>query len=247
MKQSAKFLAFLAAAIALPAAPPAAADKKPTTQPAATRPARPKKPSRWEGHIRRFEAGDKKNPPPKGAALFLGSSSIVHWNTKKWFPRHVTINRGFGGSQVADSLQFAERILTPYQPRIVVFYAGDNDIAARKTPERVLADYKALVAKARAKLPKVTFVFVAIKPSLRRWKLWPKMKQANELIEKFSRSDPRLLYLDIAKPMLGADGIPRKELFVKDGLHLSAKGYELWTSLVLPHLGKPDKPAPAKP
>lgn len=249
MKQSRKTVAVLATTVAFLAALPPAPARPPTTRPAGpatTRPAPTTRPNRWEGHIRRFEARDRKSPPPKGAILFLGSSSIVHWDTKRCFPSHGTINRGFGGSQIADSLRFSERILIPYQPRIVVFYAGDNDIAAGKTPRQVLADYKALVAKARVKHPRVTFVFVAIKPSLRRWTLWPKMKQANEMVERFSRPDPRLLYLDVAGPMLGPDGAPRKELFVRDGLHLSPKGYELWTSLLLPLLGKPDRAAPAQ-
>ncbi len=206
-------------------------------------PAPPKKPpSRWEKHIQRFEAADKKTPPPKGAVLFLGSSSIVRWNTKKLLPDYTTINRGFGGSQIADSLQYADRILIPYAPRLVVFYAGDNDIAAGKTPEQVLADYKALTAKVHAKLPKTRFIFVAIKPSISRWRLWEKMARANRMIAEFGRRDKRLGYLDIATPMLGADGKVKRSLLVSDGLHLSKAGYALWTSLVTPLLGPADKP-----
>jgi len=201
-----------------------------------------KKPSRWENHIRRFEAADRKAAPPKGAILFLGSSSIVHWDTKKWFPKHVTINRGFGGSEIADSLEFADRILIPYRPRTIVFYAGDNDIARGKTPEQVLADYKALVAKVHARLPKTRFIYVAIKPSRARWSLWPTMRRANALIAALGpqRSDPRLVYLDIATPTLTGDGMPpAKKWFVKDGLHLSPEGYKLWTSHAGPLIGEP--------
>ena len=200
-----------------------------------------KKPNRWERNIQRFEASDKTKAPPKGKVLFLGSSSIVRWNTDRLFPKHTTINRGFGGSQISDSLEFAGRILLPYRPRTVVFYAGDNDIAAGKSPKQVVEDYKSLVATTHSTLPKTKFVFVAIKPSLRRWSLWGKMKQANEAIAAFSKSDPRLEYLDIATPMLGDDGKPKKELLAKDGLHLSDEGYKLWTSLTGPLIGKPDK------
>jgi lysophospholipase L1-like esterase len=200
-----------------------------------------KKPSRWEKNIKRFEARDKTNPPPKDKILFLGSSSIVRWKTDALFPNHTTINRGFGGSQISDSLEFADRILLPYQPRTVVFYAGDNDVASGESSQQVVDDYKALVTKTHAALPKTKFVFVAIKPSLARWNIWPKMKQANEAIAAFSKSDPRLEYLDIATPMLGADGKPKRELLSKDRLHLSAEGYRLWTSLTLPLIGKPDK------
>jgi len=198
-----------------------------------------RKPNRWEGAIRRFEQRDRTKSPPKGEILFLGSSSIVRWDTARRFDGYKTINRGFGGSQISDSLEFADRILIPYRPRTVVFYAGDNDIAADETPQQVADDYKALVARVHRKLPRVEFIFVAIKPSLRRWKLWDRMKQANEMIARFSDSDTRLKYLDIATPMLGADGKPRKELLAADGLHLSEEGYRLWTSLTRPLLGKP--------
>ena len=233
----------IAAAVAAPISPAAAKDADRRT------PAPPNKPaSRWEKHIKRFEAADKKAPPPKGAVLFLGSSSIVRWNTQKLFPHHTTINRGFGGSQIADSLQYVDRILIPYAPRLVVFYAGDNDIAAKKTPEQVLADYKALVAKVHVKLPQTRFIFVAIKPSISRWRLWKQMEQANRLIADFGRHDRRLVFLDIAKPMLGPDGKVKRTLLVSDGLHLSKEGYALWTSLVTPLLGPPETPVkPEKP
>ena len=192
--------------------------------------------SRYEKAIRAFEAADKTSPPRPGQILFLGSSSIRRWDTAKSFPRHRTINRGFGGSQVSDSVAFVNRIVTPYRPRAIVFYAGDNDIKAGESPETVLADYKQLVAAVRAKLPETRFVYVAIKPSLARWELWPKMKRANDMIRALGKDDSRLRFVDIATPMLGPDGKPKEDLFVEDGLHLSDKGYALWTSLVLPHL-----------
>jgi len=192
--------------------------------------------SRWEKAIRAFEAADKTSPPPAGQILFLGSSSIRRWDTAKSFPAHRTINRGFGGSQVSDSVAFVDRIVIPYRPRVIVFYAGDNDIKAGESPETVLADYRKLVAAVHAKLPKTRFVYVAIKPSLARWKLWPKMKQTNTLIRALGKDDPRLSFVDVATPMLAPNGKPKKDLFAKDGLHLSDKGYALWKTLVLPHL-----------
>ena len=197
---------------------------------------------RWESAMRRFEAQDKQKPPGKGQVLLLGSSSIRGWDHRKWFPDIETINRGFGGSQIADSLQYADRIILPYRPRLIVFYAGDNDVAAKKTPQRVFADYKALVAKVARTLPRTRWFYVAIKPSLSRWNLWPKMREANRLIEAFSRGDERLTFVDIGTPMIGRDGRPSKGLFKRDGLHLNEAGYALWTSLVgkaagLPHEG----------
>jgi lysophospholipase L1-like esterase len=192
--------------------------------------------NRWEAAIRNFEAQDRKQMPPAGGILFVGSSSIVRWDVEKHFPHLPVINRGFGGSQIADSLHFADRIILPYRPKVIVLYAGDNDIAAGKSPRQVAADYRALVKKVRDALPKVRIVFVAIKPSIRRWHLVDKMREANRLIQAITAKDDRLVYVDVDPPMIGHDGKPRPELFAPDGLHLSAEGYKLWSSLVRPRL-----------
>jgi len=203
---------------------------------AATRAGTPPKPSRWEKTIQHIEARDKKSPPPKGEILLCGSSSARGWNVQKYFPNLKVTNRGFGGSQVHDSTQFADRIILPFQPRIILLYAGDNDIASGKAPELVFENFKLFVAKIHAALPKTKIVYIAIKPSTARWRMVEKMRAANRLIADHTKTDERLAYVDIDTPMIGKDGKPRAELLAKDGLHLSPAGYELWTSLVMPHL-----------
>ena len=193
-------------------------------------------PDRWESAIRKFEAADKDAPPPSGAALFIGSSSIRMWDVRRSFPKLEIIRRGFGGSQIEDSIRYADRIVIPYAPSVVVLYAGDNDIAAGKTPETVHADFVRFTRAVHEKLPDTRIAFIAIKPSLARWKLVPAMRDANARIRRTIDTDSRLSYIDIDTPMIGDDGRPRPELFVRDGLHLSAKGYELWASRVRPHL-----------
>lgn len=193
-------------------------------------------PKRWEPAIARFEAHDREHPPAPGGVMFLGSSSIRMWDLDKWFPELDAVNRGFGGSQIEDSLFFAERIVMPHKPRAIVFYAGDNDIAAGKSPEKVFADYQTFVARIHKDLPETKIVYVAIKPSIRRWNLVGSMREANRMIEEFSSKEELLEYVDVDSPMIGDDGRPREELFLQDGLHLSDEGYRIWTELVMPHL-----------
>jgi len=197
---------------------------------------KPKGPDRWESMIAIFEVEDKEHPPEEGGIMFLGSSSIRMWDLEKWFPGLPVVNRGFGGSQIEDSLFYAERIVIPRKPRVVVFYAGDNDIAAGKTPERVFADYRAFVAKVHKHLSETKIIYVAIKPSIKRWNLVEPMRKANRMIEELSSKDELLEYIDVDTPMIGTDGRPRKELFIKDGLHMSDEGYKIWTDLVMPHV-----------
>jgi len=198
----------------------------------------------YEPAIRAFEARDRTNPPPKDAVLFIGSSSIRLWtNAPAQFPDHPIINRGFGGSHVSDSVMFVERIVIPYAPKLILLYAGDNDLAGGKSPTRVLADFKEFVKKVHDQLPQSKIAFIAIKPSPSRAKLMPQGREANGLIRDFIATDDRLLYVDIFTPMLDADGNPREELFVKDRLHLNAEGYKLWAGIVKPVL---DKVAPPR-
>ena len=108
---------------------------------------------RWESTIAAFEEADKNNHP-LGGIVFIGSSSIRGWKTlKQDFPRHPVINRGFGGSEIIDSIHFADRIVVPYKPSHVLLYAGDNDMSRGKTPEIILAHFKQFVETVSDKLP----------------------------------------------------------------------------------------------
>src|ERR1051326_3649532 len=191
--------------------------------------------SRWEKTIAAFEQQDKDKPPPTNAIVFVGTSSIRLWDLKKSFPDREVINRGFGGSQLADSVYFADRLVTKHAPRLVVLYAGDNDIAAGKTPEQVAADFRAFVQAVHKGLPRTKVLYLSIKPSVLRWKLWDKMQKANALIEAECKKHEGVTFVSVVRPMLGEDGKPRKELFQADGLHLNAKGYEVWARVLKPY------------
>jgi lysophospholipase L1-like esterase len=189
----------------------------------------------WEPEISAFEASDRTSPPPKNAVVFVGSSSIRLWTgLEADFPGTPVVNRGFGGSQLPDSTHFAGRIVTPYRPRTIVLYAGDNDLASGRTPEQVADDFREFVRRARADLPKVKIVFVSIKPSPARVQLLPRMRETNDRIRREIEQGKRLAYVDVFTPMLGADGAPRPELFGPDGLHMNRAGYALWAARLRP-------------
>jgi lysophospholipase L1-like esterase len=193
-------------------------------------------PSRFESEIRAFEAWDRQNSFPPRAVLFVGSSSIRKWQSADGFPELPVINRGFGGSHVSEVNHFAERIVFKYSPRVIVFYAGDNDIADGKSPERVFHDFAAFAELVHSRLPETRLVYLPIKPSLARWNKWPQMMAANSLAETYARDHAWLTYVDTATPMLGSDDRPRAELFVEDGLHMNAEGYRLWNEKLRPLL-----------
>lgn len=190
-------------------------------------------PEKWAKDIEKLTANDAAHPPPQNAVVFVGSSSIVKWTSlEKDFPDQKVINRGFGGSELADSVFYADKVVLPYHPRVVVLYAGDNDLNAGKAPETVAADFKAFCGKIHAALPQTRVVFIAVKPSPSRWKIREQGEKANALIRAYCAEDQRRVFVDVWQPMLDAKGEPRPELFVADMLHMNAKGYEIWTPLV---------------
>lgn len=191
------------------------------------------RPKRWTEAIQKFKQADNAKPPKPGGVVFVGSSSIRLWDLEKCFPKKQFINRGFGGSEICDSVHYFDTLVARHQPKIVVLYAGDNDVAGGKKSGQVVRDFRAFDAKLKESLPASRLIYIAIKPSLSRWNLSDEMNRANQLIASLCNKEPkRLTFLDIWKPMLGPDGKPRKELFQDDGLHLDDKGYELWTSLL---------------
>jgi beta-glucanase (GH16 family) len=194
--------------------------------------AQPAGPERFAAEIRAFEEADLKAPPAPGGVLFVGSSTVRMWKTREAFPDLAPINRGFGGSQFADATHYADRIVWPYRPRAVVVYSGDNDVAAGRSPERVAEDAAAFVARVRERLPETRILILSIKPSVKRWALWPKMKEANARIRAMCLDAPRLRFLDAAAPMIEAGEPPPADLFVDDGLHLSPKGYAILNRVV---------------
>ena len=196
---------------------------------------------KWEKEIATFEEMDRAKPPPTGAILFVGSSSIRLWKTlAQDFPRHRVINRGFGGSEMADSAHFADRIVLPYQPRMVVIYAGGNDINNGKSPEQVFEAFKELTGKIRTALPETTVACISIAGNPARWKQVEKVKAANALIAAYCAANPNMKFIDVFPSMLGSDNLPRPEIFVADQLHMNEEGYRIWTGIVRDYLPEPD-------
>jgi lysophospholipase L1-like esterase len=192
--------------------------------------------ARWEKDIAAFAKSDNENPPPKNGVVFVGSSSIRLWDLKKSFPAMPVINRGFGGSHLADVVHFVGMLVIKHQPRLVVLYAGENDIAAGAGPARVSGDFREFVKIVHKELPETEIIYLSIKASVARWKIVGELQTANRLIEEECKKDRLLRFVDVATPLLGDDGKPRRELFAGDGLHLNEKGYVIWASILKPLL-----------
>lgn len=196
----------------------------------------PRDPARWEPDVATFEKRDRQNPPPQGGIVFVGASSIVRWNVAEFFPDFTAVNRGFGGSEMADATHFAARTVLPYEPRIVVLYPGENDIARGVAPEAVAWAFERFVATVQGALPQTRILVIGLKPTPARWRFNDQMLETNRRLREIAGRHDRITYVSVEKAMLGPHGMPRPDLFIEDGQHMTRAGYEIWTDIVRPHL-----------
>ena len=195
--------------------------------------------AKWEKAVAAFEAADKTNPPPKGAVLFVGSSTIVRWKSLAAdFPATTVLNRGFGGNQIKDCTHYAGRMIFPYAPRAIFLRAGGNDLNAGWPVGEVFADFKAFVAKVRGRFPGLPIYFISLSPTIKRLEQVAAGNQLNDLVAAYCKTERGLTYIDTRNITLDAAGKVRPELFVADMLHFNDEGYKLLTAAVRPFVPK---------
>lgn len=198
------------------------------------------KPPYWND-IQAFKKQDSTAFPGTGKILFVGSSSFTKWkDVQDYFPSYPIVNRGFGGSTLLDVTRYESDVIFPYQPKQIVIYCGENDIAndSSVTGKMAFERFKKLFTDIRLKFPGVPVVYISMKPSPSRWHMRDRVMEGNSRIKKFLKKKRNTVFVSVWNDMLGTDGEPVKELFVEDRLHMNAKGYAIWQRLLEPYLLK---------
>ena len=196
--------------------------------------------SRFESEIKNMEEGNREFPKPKGAVLFTGSSSIRFWKTlSEDFSPIPVINSGFGGATIAEINYYFQRILSPHKPRLLVFYAGENDLSNPEVSiDSVLNDFNHFRDSADRYLPDCRFYFISVKPSPSRWHFQEKFTEANNRFKQICDQEEKWTYIDIVSDMLNSDGNPLQEIFRSDKLHMNSQGYLIWKNRMKPIIKK---------
>jgi len=196
-------------------------------------------PAFWED-VQVIKKYDQIYAPPDHPILFIGSSSIRKWDDlERTFSKYVVMNRGIGGAMVNDIINYVNDIIFPYHPRQVVIYVGENDIVnEHTTPDSVFVRTRRLIQIIRTGLPDIPIVYISIKPSPVREKYLDKSIAANNLIRNYIRSQKNIVFTDVFKQMINAEGKPRPELFISDMLHMNREGYKIWRKEIKPLLTK---------
>ena len=191
--------------------------------------------------IQNFKKQDSISFPPKNAILFIGSSSFTKWtDVQDYFPGYTIINRGFGGSTLLDEIRYVDDIVFPYQPKQIVIYCGENDLASSDSVTAIMVfdRLKELFQIIRNQFTEIPVVYVSMKPSPSRRHLFSKMREGNQLIKDFLATQKNAAFIDVHQPMLNETGEPIPEIFLDDSLHMNPKGYAIWQKEIQPYLLK---------
>ena len=216
----------------------------PPLKPEAPGPVVDPKPERFAKEIDAFDAADAQSPPAKGGIVFTGSSSIRLLNIPEVFPelKDSALNRGFGGSHISDVNHYLERCVLRYEPALVVFYCGGNDLWDKKTPAQVEEDFTEFRTRLFQKVPKAKLLVLGVRPSPQRISIKAIEADLNARFKKAAEADKRITYIaGSCDRYLDKDGKPIPELFVQDGLHMSKAGYAIWKEILTPYLKVEEK------
>lgn len=198
--------------------------------------------NRFESNVRAYEEADRATPPVRGAILLVGDSQFYRWKTlAEDLPGYSVVNRGIDSFGASDLLHFADRLVLPYAPRLIVTHVGGNDVNNGRTAEQVLDDFRAFVAKVRVRLPDVPIAFSSITPGPGRWNQAPQRRRTNELVKAWTETQRNVVFIDLWNLMLTADGQPREELWVEDRIHPNQAGYRIRVGAMRPLIGPPDR------
>ena len=193
-------------------------------------------PGRFEGDIARFEVQDRTNPPPEGAIVLTGSSSIARWNNQApaVLAPLTVIPRGFGGSVMNDVLHYLARVALTYKPRAILIYEGDNDTGSRNPiPKELILEQRAqIITKVHEELPETRIYVLSVKPSVLRWGVWSEAQAVNAGYKAMADNDPLVYYVDVATPFLNSDGAVMDDIFVADNLHFNDLGNLIWGATI---------------
>lgn len=176
---------------------------------------------------------------PLGETVFYGASNFALWKTlEEDMAPYAVQNHGFGGSTDGDMMQYADRLLYPFQPKIVFIQTGSNDLIAGLTYEEMRANKEEMFGLFQENLPDTQFVVMSAIPMPGRSEYWPVSVEINAFLAEYCAAHDNMTFLDATSLLMTPEGDFRPELFVDDQIHLNEAGREIWGGLIYEKLAQ---------
>lgn len=191
--------------------------------------------NRFESSIENFRRFDARNTMAKDPILFVGSSSMVFWETANSFPEYPIINRGFGGASLPEVIHYYDDVIKKHHPSMILVYC-DIDVEQGRSPEFTVNAFKELVNRIELDFPTTPVLLLSMKPTLIDDFLGKDVRKnkllSNQLLQEYAQSKASLYYVDITSSMIDINGRLKGDIFIDDGMHLNPLGYELWDPII---------------
>jgi lysophospholipase L1-like esterase len=177
--------------------------------------------------------------PERGGIVFTGSSIFQYWNrlTEQMAPLPV-LNRAVAGTVTQDMLDGMERLVLRYQPRIVVFYCGSNDISAGEEAGPVIERTQRYIQILHEKSPGTFFYYTSILKAPEKRARWDVVETVNREMERYSHQAANVGYIDLNPVLFDGHHKLREDLFLGDRLHFrpDSTAYVEFSQIVKPIL-----------
>lgn len=169
--------------------------------------------------------------------MYVGSSIFQQWTTvKQVAPASNVLNVAMGGSITSHWVIFIERLLRKYQPHIVCYYCGSNDINEAIAPEITIQNTLKTFEAIHSWKPETDIVYHSIIKAPQKRNQWHTVETINQEIQKSFNTSPYRYFLDWNPMFFDENDGVRKELFIEDGLHLTQRAYEKMIVLTRPFI-----------
>ena len=179
--------------------------------------------------------------PERGGIVFTGSSIFRFWTrlTDQMAPLPV-LNRAFAGAVTQDLLGRIGQLVLPWQPRIVVYYCGSNDISAGDEAGPIVERTKQFIRILREKSPNTFFYYTSINKAPEKRARWDVVDEVNREMERYSRLAINVGYIDLNPVLFDSRNNLRENLFLPDGLHFrpDSTAYPEFSQIVKPILAR---------
>lgn len=169
--------------------------------------------------------------------VFFGDSITYRGDWSYFYPNATLINSGINGDRTQDLLNRLKGDVYFYHPKKIIILVGVNDIAHQIDEKITVDNMDKIISRIKTNLPDTKIYLESIYPANNMFFAKKKYKITNSNIMKMNNNYKEIAekygitYIDVYSHLIDEKG-DLKQIYSKDGLHLSQQGYTAVTEVL---------------
>lgn len=160
--------------------------------------------------------------------VFLGDSLTEGYDVQSYYPNYNVLNRGIGGDTTVGVEKRLDVSVFDANPKITAMLIGANNMST------MLDNYENILIKYQEKAPNMKVVLLSLTSMSKEWGRKNELAKSNNIKIKEYADKYGYAFVDLYNPLLDTSKNELKQEYTIDGGHLTAKGYEVVTSVITP-------------